>query len=98
MSTRPCPRCGTEAPHSHLPIHPPEVRAARLEDPAFAEVMGRARAKALRTEYRPEVHYPFRPVGKSVDRANPAHDERLAELLERWTRRGERPNPYLRAS
>lgn len=96
---RPCDLriCPAEGPHSHLPLLPATVAEARAEDPAFAEVLGRARATALQTEYRPEVHYPWRPAGLSHDRVNPAHAARVEALIDDWSARAPRPNPYLRA-
>jgi hypothetical protein len=106
MTLPPCTLCGLvdepcscvpTGPVSRLPLLPPEVRAARAEDPTFAEVLGRARAKARRAEYRPEAHYPYRYAGPSHDRVNPVHVEKMAALVEKWERRGERANRYLRA-
>lgn len=87
-----------QGPHSVLPILPPEVAAARAEDPEFAEVMARARAKARERPYTPERDYPYR--GRRGDDAKPEEYEPTSdgvdELLERWSKRGERRNPYLR--
>lgn len=92
-----CPRCGVEVSHTHLPLHPPEVVAARAEDPAFGEVLGRARAKARDAAYDPERDYPWRPAGATHDRVSPRAARRMEKLMEEWERRGERPNRYLRA-
>lgn len=77
---------------------PPDVIAARLEDPSFAEVLGRCRARVRREGYDPERHYPYRgklgfaKVPVIVDREA---NERMAKLIEEWTTRGDQPNRYI---
>lgn len=87
----------SDYPHSQLPLLPPEVVAARLEDPTFGEVLGRARAKGRREEYDPAVHYPFRYGGRGMNRVHPATERKINELIERWESRGAHWNRHLRA-
>lgn len=89
--TCPARTCTAEAPHSHLPLLPPEVVAARFEDPHFAEVLGRARARARDEEYRPQVHYPHRYGGHRA-KADTANDEKVEKLRADWMARGGIPN------
>jgi hypothetical protein len=74
-------------PHSRLPLLPPEVVRARLEDPHFAEVLGRVRAKIRRQEYQPELHYPHRP-GAGLPGASSENEDRLVDLMDKWRERG----------
>lgn len=74
-----------------MPDHPPEVVAARKEDPTFAETLGRARARILNVPYDPEKHHPMRPSG-SVDHVPAEADARIAEILATWQARANRWN------
>jgi hypothetical protein len=86
----------TEYPSCPLPLHPEEVVRARAEDPAFAEVLGRARAKARGVEYDPTIHHPNAPRSGIHDRVKPEHEAAAEALRAEWeTRGGGRRNPYL---
>lgn len=75
-------------PSCRLPLLPSEVVQARAEDPAFAEVLGRARALVRRVAYDPTVHHPNAPRSGLHDRVPPEHIERMYELIDRWMERG----------
>lgn len=81
---------------SRLPLLPPDVVKCRLEDPGFAEILGRARAKGRNEEYRPEIHFPYRPGGTRANEQSSDEDQ-VEKTLQKWEARGNRPNPYLRA-
>ena len=77
-------------PCSRVPYLTEEMLAARLEDPGFAEVLGRARARARSEEYRPERHHPHRSVGRGEFRVDPEAMENLEAIRERFAARGAR--------
>jgi hypothetical protein len=77
-----------EWPHSRLPLLPSEVQKAREEDPGFAEIFGRAVARARGVEYQPELHYPYRGYRGDLPTSEreQAHEE-LRDLVDRWSKR-----------
>jgi hypothetical protein len=80
-------------------LRPAEVQRARAEAPEFAEVIGRARARARGVAYDPEQHHPDLGHRSPEQRASAEHDEKLRELLKRVKARATgapRQNPYLR--
>lgn len=87
----------SDYPSCPLPPLPREVVQARAEDPSFAEVLGQARARAHRVAYDPEIHHPNAPRSGIHDHVAPEHIERMYELIDIWTARGERPRRHLRA-
>lgn len=72
---------------------PAEVERARAEDPEFAEVMGRARAKARGVPYDPAVHHPDVVWTDFDGRVSREHLEKMYALIDAWTERG---RPYYR--
>ena len=77
-------------PCSPVPYLCGEVLSGRLEDPSFAETLGRARALARREPYDPERHHPWRGVRRGEFRVDPAEEAALEKLLERFSARGAR--------
>lgn len=84
------------APSSVVPMPPAEVVRARVEDPTFAEVLGRARAKARGVEYDPELHHPNRPRSNAADWVNPQRVDAMNALIDRWLERGSAGQKHLR--
>ncbi len=82
-------------PCSPVPFLPPDLMAARLEDPEFGEVLGRARALAKGEPYDPAKHYPHRPTGRSLTRVTPEVEERIQAVIERFNGRARRNDRYL---
>jgi len=93
LDDAPEPEPEVAGPHSRLPFNPPELLVARMEDPSFAEVMGRARAKARHEEYRPERHHPYRGVGRRIVREDTEAAANLAEVIARFGAKGAKWRP-----
>lgn len=77
-------------PATRRPWLTPEVAAARQEDPGFAEILGRARAKARQEPYDPAKHHPYRARGRSIRDVAPEVDEQLQAVIQRFSERGAR--------
>lgn len=73
---------------------PAEVLNARREDPDFAEVMGRARARARGEDYDPDLHHPDRGLVRAGAKLDPENLASLYELIDRWMDRRVEPAPY----
>lgn len=80
-----------EYPSLPIPLLPGEVLAARSEDPGFADVLGRARARAKNEAYDPTIHHPNAPRRPN----QVVEDEaKLRELCDRWEKLG-KPQRHL---
>ena len=80
-------------PHSRVPFVCGDTMAARLEDPQFAEVLGRARAKARHEEYDPARHHPWRGVGRGRWAVDPEAQANLSEIIARFAAKGGKWKP-----
>lgn len=80
-----------EYPFSDLPLLPAEVVRSREEDPSFAEVLGRARARIAGVEYDPAKHYPHRPGAGKMDVPQELA-EKVQALIADWAARADHPD------
>lgn len=80
-------------PHSRVPFVCGDTMAARLEDPAFADVLGRARARAKMDEYDPAKHHPWRGVGRGEFRVDPQAEANLRDVIARFAAQGAKWRP-----
>lgn len=71
---------------------PAEVRLSREEDPEFAELLGRVRARARNETYTPARHHPDRKR-RGSDYVNPDDLQKMYELIDRWMERGRNRYP-----
>lgn len=77
--------------------HPvPEVASSIEEDPAFRETLGRARARARRQQYDPELHDPY--LVRTDYEPTAEASEGVRAIIEEWSSRGGRRSPYMRGA